>query len=554
MTRVIVFGLDAASPMLIDGWLDELPGFRRIVKEGAWGTLKSTNPPYTSPAWTCMATGLNPGKVGIFGLRQRRRGTYQWDPVTSAHRRVQTIWEIIGDQGLESIVFNVPDTFPPSSLRGVMVSGRPAPVGTRSSITYPEELRREIEDVVGEYPISPPTDFDETSRRRELAAWKDVLDRQQLALEHLMTTRSWSLCFSVSMAVDGVSHHFWPYIDAQHPWFNPSVPADLKQGLKRVYQLEDRRLQRVIENLTEDDILLVVSDHGSTPCRGQISVNRWLIDHGYLRLKGELETGVRQRLLGPLASLTFHIYETSNLFRRLLRPFRRFGLRNTLVDAKFVDKSQGRIPLSMLPIDWKKSEAYFVGENRLYLNVQGREPEGVVPAGKPYEDKREELRRTLLEAKVPGSNEPLFSRVQTRDELYSGPLIEQAPDLVLTSNRKDWVLGSAVGKQLIEPPIIGGKHHPDGLFMAWGPQVKCGYRGEASIYDIAPTILHALEIPISTSMDGKVLTNWFEGDSEIARRPVRAKTYNVRLADDYSWKEEDKDIVEDHLRNLGYLE
>jgi predicted AlkP superfamily phosphohydrolase/phosphomutase len=554
MMRVIIFGLDGASPVLIRRWLDDLPAFAQVTAEGTWGSLQSTNPPYTSPAWTAMMTGMNPAKMGIFGLRTRREGAYAWAPTTSADRRAATIWEVLSQAGHDSIVLNVPDTYPPTELRGALVSGRPAPVGTRSAISYPRELRDELDRVVGVYPIGPPAAFDDSTRHMELATWERVIAKQHDALEYLMATRAWSLSCAVSMAIDGISHHFWPYVDSQHPHHDRHAPAEIQSALKRIYQVEDRRLQRLMAQMSEDDLLVIVSDHGTAPCYGHIAVNRWLIDHGYLRLKAGGSMNLRQQILGPISRLVFRLYASNAHFRALMRRFRDTILRDAVVDAQFVEESDGQVPFSALPVDWQNSLAYFAGENRLYLNVSGREPQGIVMPGKSYRQIRNRLRAALVEATVPGSDEKLFAAVQTREELYDGPYLDQAPDLLLTPARVNWELGSAVGEELMNPPMIGGKHDPNGVFIVWGAYVQQGQECDASIYDIAPTVLHYLNAPQPPTMDGSVQRHWFQPDSPVAARDVIYRAYAEREVQPFSWSEKDQENVEAQLRDLGYLE
>lgn len=554
MTRVILFGLDGASPVLIRRWLDDLPTFSQVIAEGTWGSLQSTNPPYTSPAWASMMTGMNPAKVGIFGLRIRRDGAYAWVPTTSSDRRAPAIWEVLSQAGLESIVLNVPDTYPPTELRGALVSGRPAPDGTRSAISYPREIREELEQVVGDYPIGPPAAFDESTRHIELSTWERVIAKQHDALEYLMESHPWSFCCSVSMAIDGISHHFWPYADPQHPYHDSEAPTEIQSALKRIYQLEDRRLGRLMANMGDGDLLIVVSDHGSAPCYGHIAINRWLIDHGYLCLKGSGSIDLRQQIMGPISRLAFRLYAANANLRALMRPFRNTQLRDAVVEAQFIEKTRGQVPLSALPVDWEKSLAYFVGENRLCLNVNGREPQGIVARGESYRKIRRKLQSDLLEATVPGSNEKLFTEVQTRDEVYDGPYLDQAPDLLLTPANQNWELGSAVGENLLNPPMIGGKHDPAGLFIVWGAEVQRGQECDASIYDIAPTLLHYLDVPQPPSMDGSIQGHWFRPDSTVVARDVSYRTYADRDVQQYSWSEEDQASVEAQLRDLGYLD
>lgn len=550
MTRVFIFGLDAASPHLIRRWRSQLPTLNRLISEGTWGTLNSTIPPFTSPAWACMAAGKNPARVGIFGLRHRQPHSYRFVPPTSAERKAPAIWDLVSQNGDAVIVFNVPDTYPPQPVNGVMVSGHPAPVDAGAAITHPAALRRRLDRLTGGYLVGPGAGFDDDSQDQEVAAWEKVLDRQQQALEHLLDTTPWRLCFTASLAIDGISHHFWKYLDPQHPEYDRETAVSHQDTIQRIYAAEDRRLARIVARLTPDDLLLVVSDHGSTPCYHHLAVNRWLIDHGYLALQ---EPAAASRRWGTAANAVFKLYRQSAWLRRAIRPFRRSKLRDAVVQAQFAHKTKGRVPFDALAIDWEKTTAYYLGDHRLYLNVAGREPRGVVQPGADYQARRAQLRQDLLAA-VDADGRRLFARVYSREEVYDGPYLAQAPDLILAPGDEHWNLGSAVGDTVLDRPVVSGKHHPEGVYIAWGKEVRPGEELPAEIYDVAPTALHVLGLPVPDDCDGRVRLDWFRPQGTIAQRPVATTTVSPHEAGAYRWSEAESAQIEARLRDLGYLD
>lgn len=553
MTRVFVLGLDAASPQLLQRWTDRLPTFRRLMEEGTWGTLHSTRPPFTSPAWSCMLTGKNPAKVGIFGLRHRREGTYRFAAPTSGQRLAPSVWELAGEAGRDVIVVNVPDTYPPTPVNGVLISGRPAPVEHSVPITYPTDLRAHIDRACGGYRIGPAAEFEPGQREDEFHTWQDVLERQERAVDHLLESRRWDLAIYVSMAIDGISHHYWKDLDPNHPDHDPQAAGSAGNVMLDTYRLEDQRLGRFLERLSPEDVLLVVSDHGSAPCYHHIAVNLWLIQQGYLVLKDPPQAA-KASFTKTLARAAFDLYRQSATLRRLARPLRRSRLRDTVVHAQFARRTGGRIPLDALSIDWERTTAYYLGDDRVYLNLQGREPAGTVMPGADYRDRREGLRQDLLAARHPETGEPLFAAVHTREEIYAGPYLDQGPDLLLVPGNDHWNLGGAVGTRLVDRPVVSGKHHPKGMLLAWGKDVQAGGLVEAAIYDIAPTILHMLGLAIPEDTDGRVRRDWFDPDSSTARRPVESVQVPARDAAKYAWTSEEEAAVESRLRDLGYLD
>ena len=152
--RVLVIGLDGATFDLFRPWMEEggLPNLSKIVKNGVSGELESTIPPVSFPAWMSFATGKNPGKLGVYDLVKRKEGSYFVQPSNPGFLREKPIWEIINDFGIRTGIINVPGTFPPREVNGFMVTGMLTPSG-RSDFTYPEELKSELDRVVGRYEL-----------------------------------------------------------------------------------------------------------------------------------------------------------------------------------------------------------------------------------------------------------------------------------------------------------------------------------------------------------------------------------------------------------------
>ena len=500
-----------------------------------------------------MATGVNPAKVGIFGLRHRQPDSYRLAPPTSATRKAAAMWEMANQAGKQAIVVNVPDTYPPSSINGAMISGRPAPVDPAADITYPPDLRAQLEQAVGRYLVGPSADYDDTSQSDELEAWASVMQSQQKALDYLLEGQDWDLVLYVSMAIDGSSHHFWKHTDPQHPDHDPATAVQFGDTMRQIYQMEDERIGQIMKHLRPDDLLLIVSDHGSTPCYRHIAVNLWLIEQGYLVLKTQPKSGTGS-LLSPFIQSIMQLYRNSDAIRHFARRFKDTALRDAVVTTHFRQKTGGRIPFDALDIDWGRTSAYYLGDDRLYINLAGREPQGRIQPGVEYENLRSQLIADLMACTEPESGKTLFAAVHRREEIYRGPYMDQAPDLILVPGDDHWSLGGAVGAQVIDRPVVSGKHHPEGVFVAWGAGVLPGIETSASIYDIAPTVLHVLGLPIPENSDGMVQLSWFRSDSATSLRPIQIKVTSKRDTAVYELSDHEKAQIEAQLRNLGYLD
>ncbi len=148
--KVFILGLDGATFDLIDPFIKEgeLPNLASIIQEGVRAKLNSTILSHSPPAWTSFATGKNPGKHGILGFTKMSSDSYELKLVYGSHNKAKTLWETLSEKGKKVIVMNIPMTYPPKPVNGLLVSGLDAP-STSSQFTYPPELREEILSCTG---------------------------------------------------------------------------------------------------------------------------------------------------------------------------------------------------------------------------------------------------------------------------------------------------------------------------------------------------------------------------------------------------------------------
>jgi predicted AlkP superfamily phosphohydrolase/phosphomutase len=150
--KVLVIGWDSAPPDLVfDKFIDKMPNIKRLIDNGIYGELKSTIPAITCPAWMSMLTSKNPGKLGFYGFRNRK--DYSYDGMTMANStsvKEDIVWDILSKIGKKSIIIGVPQTYPPKSINGYMITCFLTP-DTKSHYTYPPELKAEVERVSNGY-------------------------------------------------------------------------------------------------------------------------------------------------------------------------------------------------------------------------------------------------------------------------------------------------------------------------------------------------------------------------------------------------------------------
>ncbi len=206
VSKVMIIGLDCAEPTLVfDRWRDELPTLGSLIDAGAYGELTSVIPPITVPAWSCMMSSRTPGDLGVYGFRNRSDHSYDGLFIANGSAiREPRLWDLLSRKGKRSIVVGVPGTYPPRPLNGALVSCFLTP-STEYQYTYPPMLRREVEEVVGEYLFDCPN-FRTEDKDDLLRQLYDMTDRRFALCEHLLSTKPWELFVMVEMGTDRIHH------------------------------------------------------------------------------------------------------------------------------------------------------------------------------------------------------------------------------------------------------------------------------------------------------------------------------------------------------------
>ena len=221
-SKALVIGLDCAAPQWVfDRWLDELPTIRALTERGTFGILRSCEPPITVPAWSVMTSSRTPGSLGFYGFRNRRDHSY--DAMAFADSRavqVPRVWDLLSKAGRPVVVLGVPQTYPVSNVNGVMVSCFLTPDTQTSQYTFPQELKGEIEGLVGRYMVDVDN-FRTEEKGRLLEQIEEMTAKRFQVAEHLLETKPWDLFFMVEMGTDRIHHAFWRFFDHEHRLYEP---------------------------------------------------------------------------------------------------------------------------------------------------------------------------------------------------------------------------------------------------------------------------------------------------------------------------------------------
>jgi predicted AlkP superfamily phosphohydrolase/phosphomutase len=555
--KVLVVGLDGATFDLIKPWAEQghLPTLARLLDEGAHGSLRSTTPPMTAPAWTSFATGVNPGTHGLYDWIQRDEGSYSFSPTTALDCKASTLYALLSQAGRRVCAFNIPMTYPPTPVNGVMISGMPAP-SIKSGITYPPELMDEILENVGDYILYPDPGqaYSDSGIDAFLKRLYRTTELRVKTLEYLQSREEWDFAMVVFNGTDTISHAMWKFMDESHPLHDPAKAEKYGNAIRDYYQTVDGYLAQIVDDMDDDTTLVIMSDHGFGPFHKFIHVNNWLMEQGFMRL----DSGAGARVKGTLFRRGF---SPMNVYDTLMR----FGL-GALKREVVRGQGQGLMKtffLSFDDVDWSRTQAYSLGNvGQIRLNVAGREPMGCVQTGEEYEQVRNEIMDRLRKMTDPETGVKVVDEIYRREDLYSGAELEHAPDIVFIPHKLEYFgfgeyeFGS---HKIIEAMKrgISGTHRMNGVFMAYGKDVKPGVEVDgASLIDLAPTILYLMGEPRTSPMDGRVL-------DEILLRPIEqaARREGDQAADEgqggpgagETLSERDKQVIAERLRSLGYV-
>jgi predicted AlkP superfamily phosphohydrolase/phosphomutase len=536
--KVLLLGIDGITFSVLDPAFEagHMPHYKSLLDRSASGVLTSTVPPYTPPGWTSIFTGVNPGKHGILGFTvgnaQRPAGLVRLDRV-----QAPAIWNAANAQGARIGLFNIPMTYPPPPVQGWAVAGMLTPEEggeTPANFTHPADLAERIVAKTGRYEIDIEVDYDQD--------WKStaIIDRlsenlalKRAALELLLEEEAeLPILFSVLEAPDRLMHVHYKFIDPRYEHYHRPEAEPIRERIWSFLDEMDEMIAGMLEWAGLDAYAVTMSDHGFQGKDKGVNMNLVLKEWGLLSLSGA----------GSIVQL--------GGVRKVGRRVKKVLPRSVRRRAKAATHAS---------IDWSKTKAFSapIPQQGIYVNLAGREPNGIVPASE-YEAVRDEIIERFRSWNDPDDGEPVLDTIYRREDVLEGPETDGAPDLFpvcrgYSYELSDGLYSAATLTDYRDLPR--GFHHMDGVFGIAGPGIEPSSNNRASVYDITPTALYLAGLKCPET-DGRVLAEFLPAQV-LEARPVTVEAMDLPAAgagaEASPYSAEDEAAIEESLRNLGYL-
>lgn len=452
--KVLILGFDGASPKLVDEWINYLPTFRKFRRQGVLGQTIPPIPAQTPVAWTTFMTGMNPGNHGIFSFAMRKTGTYERKIIQPEMLESETLWHILSQKGKKVGVINVPMTNA-EKVNGFIIPGF---LSKTEGTPYPDTVKTKVQRKLGIKRLEGDVETEILSKVEDkpnlfFERVNKITDQTAKVSQYLFQEEDWDFFMAVFMGTDRIQHFFWRYVDQAHPRYEKN---QFTQLVKEYYIKIDGIVKSFLDSTDEDTLMIVISDHGFCPVHTEVFVNNYLEELGFLKTK------------------------------------------------------KGKI-------DLENSKAVSYGYGDIWLNVKGREPHGLINPGDEYESTRNEIIYKLKKIRING--EAPCKDVKKREEIYWGNYLRNAPDLLKIFNsgwqaaRHPEIMTTKKSNAYVNSsPRWSGGHdgtHDSvdvpGIIGIIGPKIQKLKEVRVHLWDLAPTILHLLGVPIPEDMDGKPL-------------------------------------------------
>jgi len=473
--KVIVIGIDGASWNLIKYLVKkgELPTFKYLMENGAWGELKSTVPSITFPAWESIFTGQNPGDFGIFDFVGVDVKNNKFSINTPNKFKSIPIWTILNEYGYKTCMINIP-TAKVRKVNGVIVGG---PFSEENTV-YPHNYKSVLENMNYEfYPKELTKSFMESSNNPPPLhiIRKTIVSRFKL-VDYIIINEKPDFVAFVIFIIDNIQHFYWG-----------------EQIVYDTWKIIDKELGKFVSKYKKS-LIILVSDHGFTKLSKIFYISTFLEKIGFIKYRKRFLYKILNKItVNDLINLSRKMKIDEFLLKFTPKRLLLSVLSNFPTDdGRFGVKSLSRI------IDWEKSKCIPIGQ-AIYLNCSLDEKEQII---------------NILKNEFKKLNK-VVKRIYLKEDIYFGNHLENAPDIMIEPMPGVMILESPYFKKIIVDANKDlhkwkGVHTSNGIILFYGKGIK-RVNINATVYDITPTILYIFGINPPKYMRGKILKDVVEG-------------------------------------------
>ncbi|GIW46740.1 MAG: phosphodiesterase [Deltaproteobacteria bacterium] len=497
--KLLIIGLDAGDPNFIKRWADEgyLPTIASIMKQGSWGLTSGPELISEHGVWVSLFSGISRGKHGYYYFRQLKPGTYDLESITGHDVDAPPFWSRLLRGKKKAAIIDVPDTPLIKGLKGIQLlnwdihdSWNPEYF---SAVSEPPEVLKEVRRRFGNK--LPSLEKHESSLREDRKIYNELIKRiprKGALCRYILNQDSFDLIVLVFSESHMANHQFWKYL--------PEISRgeeknELSSAIRDVYQAIDREIARILDELTPEYNVFVVSSVGMEddfPTTG-------LIEDFLKKLGYQITPEKKNSPLRPI-----------DIARRIIPESLRIAISRHLPRET---RESLMADIFRNGTDWKRTLAFAIPSaytSFIRVNLHGREPQGTVKPGTEYHEMLNRLEADLRKLIDPETKEPAVVRVSKTVEIFNCPPHPVLPDIFV-----EWKPGRFMNRLLHPRAEITQKkpdfyrrsdHSQNGFFAAKGPRIKNrGFIGEIPLLALAPTFLSLLGEPIPEYITGDVL-------------------------------------------------
>ena len=524
------------------------------MNEGLAADLESVIPPVTAPAWTSFMTGKTPGKHGIFDFTRFDPSDRSTKLNNAENIRSKTLWQILSEKGKRVIVLNMPYTYPPPKVNGIVVAGWDAP-SVETNFTYPSEIRARIFEKIPDYgstldlslwnylPTKSDQQFDQFIAKL-VRSFEQGLELASFLLEET----AWDVCMVHFQQTDWIQHKLWSSIEEACK--NGSNKSARLQKVRECYCEFDRMVGVLLQKVEHLQLTtIVLSDHGFGRHLGSIRPNYFLRQWNYFHLVNRRETRFQDFFRKSRFRFVRRLYDSSARIKHKVLDGRK-----SLKYKSWGEEANEQIPQQKSFIDWTRTRVAAVEGSEtahLFVNVVGRGTQGIVPSGSEYENIVSDLIAKFQHISHPDTGEKMLIRVARGSEIYPDSQNGiSLPDVVLIP-KDGYGFSMSVSDA---PPRVSneGNHRHNGVLIIGGNGLQRPAPDfRPNLIDIAPTVLHLLGLPVPSDMDGRVLEEIFPALPPVSFEEVDQRNLSTTSTE---YTAHEAELIEQRLKGLGYVE